>query len=59
MPSTRVAVNSHDESLVVPGTVADDTAWQIEVFTRMQRAALDPAASRAVLDGLAARFAAR
>ncbi len=37
----------------------DDIAWQIEVFTRMQRAALDPAASRAVLDGLAARFAAR
>jgi uncharacterized protein DUF5753 len=38
---------------------SDDIAWQIEVFTRMQRAALDPAASRAVLDGLAARFAAR
>jgi hypothetical protein len=37
----------------------DDIAWQIEVFTRMQQAALDPAASRAVLDGLAARFAAR
>ena len=37
----------------------DDIAWQIEVFTRMQRAALDPAASRAVLEGLAARFAAR
>ncbi|MFY9806475.1 MAG: helix-turn-helix transcriptional regulator [Pseudonocardiaceae bacterium] len=37
----------------------DDIAWQIEVFTRMQAAALDPAASRAVLDGLAARFAAR
>jgi transcriptional regulator with XRE-family HTH domain len=37
----------------------DDIAWQIEVFTRMQRAALDPVASRAVLDGLAARFAAR
>ena len=37
----------------------DDIAWQIEVFTRMQRAALDPEASRAVLDGLAVRFAAR
>ncbi|MGH3932931.1 MAG: helix-turn-helix domain-containing protein [Pseudonocardiaceae bacterium] len=37
----------------------DDIAWQIEVFTRMQQAALDPQASRAVLDGLAARFAAR
>jgi hypothetical protein len=37
----------------------DDIAWQIEVFTRMQGAALDPAASRAVLEGLAARFAAR
>ena len=37
----------------------EDIAWQIEVFTRMQRAALDPAASRAVLDGLAVRFAAR
>ena len=37
----------------------DDIAWQIEVLTRMQRAALDPAASRAVLEGLAARFAAR
>lgn len=37
----------------------DDIAWQIEVFTRMQQAALDPEASRAVLDGLAARFAAR
>lgn len=37
----------------------DDVAWQIEVFTRMQQAALDPQASRAVLEGLAARFAAR
>ncbi|MGQ0775521.1 MAG: helix-turn-helix domain-containing protein [Pseudonocardiales bacterium] len=37
----------------------DEIAWQIEVFTRMQRAALDPQASRAVLEGLAARFAAR
>lgn len=33
----------------------DDIAWQVEVFTRMQQAALDPAASRAVLEGLAAR----
>ncbi|MGH3898736.1 MAG: Scr1 family TA system antitoxin-like transcriptional regulator [Pseudonocardiaceae bacterium] len=37
----------------------DDIAWQIEVFTRMQQAALDPAASRAVFEGLAARFSAR
>lgn len=37
----------------------DEIAWQIKVFTRMQQAALDPAASRAVLEGLAARFATR
>ncbi len=37
----------------------DEIAWQIEVFTRMQEAALDPAESRAVLEGLAARFANR
>lgn len=37
----------------------DDIDWQVEVFTLMQGSALDPAASRAVLDGLAARFAAR
>ncbi|MGH3547430.1 MAG: helix-turn-helix domain-containing protein [Pseudonocardiaceae bacterium] len=55
-----------DEHLVVADGLGgirlhdpDDIAWQIEVFTRMQQAALDPAASRAVLDGLAARFAAR
>ena len=55
-----------DDHLVVAESIGeiqlsdpDDIAWQIEVFTRMQRAALDPAASRAVLDGLAARFAAR
>ncbi|MGH3840819.1 MAG: helix-turn-helix domain-containing protein [Pseudonocardiaceae bacterium] len=55
-----------DEHLVVADSLGaiqlsdpDDIAWQIEVFTRMQQAALDPAASRAVLDGLAARFAAR
>jgi hypothetical protein len=33
----------------------DEIAWQIEVFTRMQQAALDPAASRALLEGLAIR----
>jgi hypothetical protein len=56
----------HDEHLVTADGLGairlsdpDDIAWQIEVFTRMQQAALDPAASRAVLDGLAARFAAR
>lgn len=56
----------HDDQLVVADSLGaiqlsdpDDIAWQIEVFTRMQQAALDPAASRAVLDGLAARFAAR
>jgi transcriptional regulator with XRE-family HTH domain len=55
-----------DEQMVTADTIGairlndpDDVAWQIEVFTRMQRAALDPAASRAVLDGLAARFSAR
>ncbi|MGH3899853.1 MAG: Scr1 family TA system antitoxin-like transcriptional regulator [Pseudonocardiaceae bacterium] len=55
-----------DEHLVTADSIGeillsdpDDIAWQIEVFTRMQQAALDPAASRAVLDGLAARFAAR
>ena len=37
----------------------DEIAWQIEVFTRMQQAALDPAASRALLEGLAIRFATR
>jgi transcriptional regulator with XRE-family HTH domain len=37
----------------------DEIAWQIEVFTRMQQAALDPAASRAFLEGLAVRFATR
>jgi transcriptional regulator with XRE-family HTH domain len=37
----------------------DDIAWQIEVFTRMQQAALDPVASRAMLQGLAVRFAVR
>jgi hypothetical protein len=37
----------------------DEITWQIEVFTRMQQAALDPAASRAVLEALAIRFAAR
>jgi transcriptional regulator with XRE-family HTH domain len=55
-----------DEQMVTADSIGaiqlndpDDIAWQIEVFTRMQRAALDPPASRAVLDGLAARFAAR
>lgn len=37
----------------------EDVAWQIEVFTRMQQAALDPQASRALIGGLAARFTAR
>jgi hypothetical protein len=37
----------------------EEIAWQLDVFTRMQQAALDPDASRAVLVGLAARFAAR
>lgn len=57
----------HDEQLVTADSLGeiqlndpDDIAWQSEVFTRMQRTALDPAASRAVLDGLAAtRFTAR
>jgi len=56
----------HDEQLVTADSIGairlsdpDDIAWQIEVFTRMQQAALDQQASRAVLDGLAARFAAR
>jgi photosystem II stability/assembly factor-like uncharacterized protein len=55
-----------DDHLVTAGSIGeillsdpDDIAWQIEVFTRMQRAALDPEASRAVLNGLAVRFAAR
>jgi hypothetical protein len=37
----------------------DEIAWQIEVFTQMQQAALDPAASRDLLHGLAARFTTR
>lgn len=52
----------HDEQLVTADSLGevqlndpDDIAWQIEVFARMQRTALDPAASRAVLDGLVAR----
>lgn len=56
----------HDDHLVTADGLGeiqlsdpDDIAWQVEVFTRMQHAALDPQASRAVLDGLAARFAAR
>ncbi|MGH3935338.1 MAG: helix-turn-helix domain-containing protein [Pseudonocardiaceae bacterium] len=56
----------HDDQLVVADSLGaiqlndpEDIAWQIEVFTRMQQTALDPAASRAVLGGLAARFAAR
>jgi transcriptional regulator with XRE-family HTH domain len=55
-----------DEHLVVADSLGairlhdpDDIAWQIEVFTRMQQAALDPVASRVVLEGLAARFAIR
>jgi hypothetical protein len=59
MPSTRVKVNSPDEPSVWQLNDPDDIAWQIEVFARMQRTALEPAASRAVLDGLVARFAAR
>lgn len=56
----------HDEHLVTGDSIGevwlsdpDDIAWQIEVFTRLSRAALDPTASRAVLDGLAIRFADR
>ncbi len=56
----------HDDHLVTADGIGeiqlsdpDDVAWQLEVFTRMQQAALDPQASRAVLDGLAARFATR
>ncbi|MGH8886966.1 MAG: helix-turn-helix domain-containing protein [Egibacteraceae bacterium] len=56
----------HDDRLVTADSLGavhlsdpDELAWQIEVFTRMQQAALEPEASRAVLDGLAARFAAR
>jgi transcriptional regulator with XRE-family HTH domain len=56
----------HDEHLVTAdglGSIRihdpDEIAWQIEVFTRMQQAAIDPSASRAVLEGLAARFATR
>jgi transcriptional regulator with XRE-family HTH domain len=56
----------HDEHLVTAdglGSIRindpDEITWQIEVFTRMQQAALDPAASRAVLEALAIRFAAR
>jgi transcriptional regulator with XRE-family HTH domain len=37
----------------------EEIAWQIEVFASMQQAALDPAASRALLEGLAIRFATR
>lgn len=37
----------------------DDIVWQIEVFTRVQGPHWNPAASRAVLEGPAARFAAR
>lgn len=56
----------HDEHLVTGDSIGefwlsdpDDIAWQIEVFTRLSRAALDPTASRAVLDGPAVRFADR
>jgi hypothetical protein len=52
----------HDEHLLTADSIGeillsdpDDIAWQIEVFTRMQQAALNPSASRAVLDGLATR----
>jgi transcriptional regulator with XRE-family HTH domain len=56
----------HDDQLVTADSLGEvrlsdpeDVAWQIEVFDRMQQAALGPEASRAVLDGLAARFATR
>ncbi|MGH8902022.1 MAG: helix-turn-helix domain-containing protein [Egibacteraceae bacterium] len=56
----------HDDRLVTADSLGAvrlsdpvEVAWQIEVFARMQQAALAPEASRAVLDGLAARFAAR
>lgn len=55
-----------DEHLVVADSLGaiqindpDEIAWQIEVFTRMQQAALEPTASRALLEGLAIRFATR
>jgi hypothetical protein len=55
-----------DEHLVVADGLGairlhdpEEIAWQIEVFTRMQRAALDPAASRALPEDLAIRFATR
>lgn len=56
----------HDERLVVGDSLGsirihdpEEIAWQIEVFTSMQQAALDPVASRAMLEGLAVRFASR
>lgn len=56
----------HDDYLVTAESIGeiqlndpDEIAWQIEAFTRLQQAALDPAASRDLLHGLAARFATR
>ncbi|MGH3906736.1 MAG: helix-turn-helix domain-containing protein [Pseudonocardiaceae bacterium] len=56
----------HDDHLVTADSLGeiqlrdpDDISWQAEIFTRMQRTALDPQASRAVLHGLVARFTIR
>jgi len=65
-PTFYYSFTLHDEHMVTAESIGqiqlsdpDEIAWQVEVFTQMQQAALDPDTSRAVLNGLAARFAAR
>lgn len=65
-PTFYYSFTLHDDRLVTAESIGeiqlsdpDEIVWQIEVFTQMQQAALDPAASRDLLHGLAARFATR